>query len=315
MFVLEHTLKIGNLSFPIIKSVTINSTRETISDTMILQLPKYRDLNRSDLEEQKISFKAGYSSTGIFDEFEGVIKEVSPEQPFVIKCEDYFYYLKKDIISKSFRNMWAGDIVRKLTEDTPIEIDDRFFKKGIFLKYKVYRYKSKRFIIQDIAKRCGYNAFMRWKNLVFAEPYADMRKGVPVYKYGQNIISDNMYFQTEADIDRVIVISEETDGSGRIYKGYAGNRNGKKIKKVYLDNLNKKAANERAKEIFNDLSYTGFRGEFTTFGFPPTYHSHEIKVIDERFPDKTGYYYTDKVEKSFGENGFTQRIQLAGKVA
>jgi len=311
VLVLEHYLKIGNKIFPGVNDVVIESTRESISDICTIDLPKYRKLQPSDVKQgDVVIFRAGYRQYGLQDEFHGVVSEVTPTQPLTVKAEDYFYYLR-DIVSTTYKKMYAGDIVKQLCQGT--SIDTSRVQQGIFITYKPYQNVSKRFIVQDLAKRCGFDAHMLGKYLIFNKPFADMGSKIPVFKYGLNIIDERLTFRTDCDYDRVVVISEQTDGSGKIFKGVAGS--GKKTLTVYLDNLGKDTAIERAKEIYDEISYMGFTGDFTTFGYPSVHHSSVIKVEDERFPQKNGNYQVDKLTKKYGGGGYRQEITLGKKVA
>ena len=124
MFVLDHVVEIGDKYFPAVKDIEIISSRATVSDMATIQLPKYKKLQPSDLKEgDTVVIRLGYMRYDLNDEFIGVIKEVSPSQPLTIKAEDYFAYLRNPI-TKVFKRMYAGDIIKQLCKDTPIDTSD-----------------------------------------------------------------------------------------------------------------------------------------------------------------------------------------------
>ena len=305
MFVLSHRLTIGGKNYPAVKKVTIDSCRKAISDTAEIELPKYKNLKRPDLEGAAIKFESGYTQYGLFTEFEGFVREVSENQPYTLTCEDYFYSLR-NIVNKTYKNIYSGAIIKQLCNGTGIDTSQ--VQNGVKIQYKIYSNKTARFILQDLAYRSGYDCFMRGNKIVFGPPFKDADSGlVGIFRYGQNIIEDNLSL-SDGDFDKVTVVSEKMDGTGEIFKGVAGT--GKKNKTVYIDNLSKEDTIERAKEMLKFLNYKGFRGDIQAFGYPPAFHSGKIRVIDDRFPDKSGYYYTEKVEKEYGDSGFRQKIYL-----
>ncbi len=305
MFVLSHKLTIGGKTFPVVKSVKIDSGRLTKSDTATIELPKYKGLKKADIEDSRVTFQAGYKQYGLFTEFEGFVREISEKQPYTLECEDYFYTLR-GTVNKTYKNIYSGAIIKQLCSGTGI--DTGKIQNGVKIKYKIYYDRSIRFILQDLAKISGFDCFMRGNKLVFDKPFKEADTGgIGIFRYGLNIIEDNLAV-TDSDFDKIIVISEETDGTGAIYRGTAGK--GKKIKKVYIDNLSKEDVIERADELLRFLIYKGFRGDFLTFGYPPVFHSKKIRIIDTHLPDKSGYYHVDRVEKEYGGDGFRQRVYL-----
>jgi hypothetical protein len=60
--------------------------------------------------------------------------------------------------------------------------------------------------------------------------------------------------------------------------------------------------------------YTGFIGDFETFGEPLTFPGFIIRIEDDEFPERNGNYRVKAVERSFGLNGYRQRITLDIKI-
>jgi len=310
MFVLEHKLQIKDMNFPVVNNITIKSSRETISDVAEISLPKYRNLKPADISEgDQVVIHAGYKRYGLVKEFHGIVREITQTQPYKIIAEDFFMLLRKDIISRTFKKIYAGEIIKQLCSGS--QIDTSEINMGVFINYIAYRNKSKRFIIQDLARRCGFDAYMDAEKIIFNTPFADAdNHKIPVIRYGLNLIDDSLTFQADPDYDRVIAVSESTDGKGTIFKASKGS--GKKIKRIYFDNLSKSETIKRAKEIFKDITYKGFSGDVKTFGYPSARHSGQIKIEDERHPEKEGYYFVDSVEKTYG-SGYKQKITLGRK--
>ncbi len=310
MLSLTHKLSIGGYIFPAVNTVTIVKSREG-GDTMTISLPKYKRLSYHDIPEgTKVEFACGYTQYGVFHEFDGFVREVSPTQPFTIVVEDYFYFLRRDIMSKTFSNMSAGSIVKYVC--SPYPIDTSGVSDGITIKTRTYHNKTRRYIVKDLALLCGYDAFMLDNCLFFDKPFSLKQKNIPYFAFGTNIIEDATTFSPDAEYDKIILISEQTDGSGIVNTAEYGK--GERIKKIYIEDIPRSEITKRVKELYDDITYAGFTGMITAFGYPVVTHSGTIKLTDDRYPEKNGYYNVDKVEKEYGSNGFRQKIYL-GRVA
>jgi hypothetical protein len=314
MLSLTCELTIGNMKFPAVKSCYIDSSRSSVSDIMEVTIHKYRDFKMSSiLEGDLVKFRAGYRQTGIYEEFAGVVREVTPgeESEFLIKCEDYFYYLRRPERTRSFKNIYAGDIVKQLCLEFPVDVSG--VDKGIYIKRRVYVNKTVRYIINDLARLCGFDAFFRGERLIFGRKFAEADLHLPVrFAYGESIISENLSEDVEADYNKVIVISESTDGKGKVFRGVAGK--GDRVKTVYMDGLSRDEVIKRATELYREYGYKGFKGDFTGFGYPSVYHSRKAFVSFPDITEKSGVYYIDRVEKNISDEGFRQKVYL-GRIA
>ncbi|MDH7554080.1 MAG: hypothetical protein QHH74_10510 [Spirochaetota bacterium] len=311
MLCLTHKLSIGGYNFPAVNQVNWTSSREG-GDTITIKLPKYKRLSyRAIPEGTKVEFWCGYTQYGMNLEFEGFVREVSPTQPFTIIAEDYFYFLRREVISKTFTNMTCGEIIKYIC--SPYPIDTGYIHSGIKIKNRNYFSKTKRFIVKDLATLCGFDVFFVGSVLHFEKPFSMTQKSIPVFTFGKNVIEDDIYFSPDPEYDKIILISEQTDGSGMVYTAQYGN--GQRVKTMYIEDIPQNEIKSRAKELYDEITYNGFKGSIITFGYPSVMHSTKVKITDDRYPEKNGYYYVDKVEKEYGSNGFRQKIYIGKKAS
>jgi len=310
MLSLKHEIRIGNLEFNHVKEVSIKTTKESIADVMTVKLPKFKKLKPGDIKEGYwVVYKCGYNEYGIYTEFEGFVGNVSPNQPHVVECHDWFGELKKTIITKTFRKMYSSDIISILLSG--YNIDLREVQKGKKFNRVVFRRKSLRWILSYLAKVSNYDVYFRGKLLFFCPKWdeADRQYEPPYFKYGINIIDDSeMVYYISGKYGKITVISEKTDGSGKIIKASYGS--GTNEKKVFMEDLDYKEARDIAREKYNELNYTGFRGTFETFGYPSVVHSTKVNYDDDDSPEKFGFYKVKNVEKTIGAGGYRQKIYL-----
>ncbi len=310
MLSLKHLVKIGDLVFSYVKEAQIQTTRESIADVMTLKLPKYRKLKPGDIKEgDRVIYKCGYNEYGIFVEFDGFVSSVSPNQPYTIECHDYFGELKKHFITKTFRRMYCSDIIASLLSDYDINLSN--VQKGKKFNRVIFRRKSLRWILQYLAKASHYDAYFRGKDLYFCWKWheADALYDPPVFKTGHNVINDSdLTFLVSGKYGKITVLSEKTDGSGKIIKASYGS--GSNEKKIFMDDLDIGEARKIARAKYNELNYTGFRGAFETFGYPTVSHSQKVNYEDKSFSEKFGFYRVKSVEKTIGVGGYRQKILL-----
>ena len=60
----------------------------------------------------------------------------------------------------------------------------------------------------------------------------------------------------------------------------------------------------------NKYFYNGFKGCFTTFGFPYVDWNDNVNIIDSILIDRSGQYKVKKVKRKFGQHGISQEIHL-----
>lgn len=313
MLSLKCEFAVENKLFPFVKEATLKSTKESIADILTVKLPKYKKLKIGELKEgDRVKLKAGYNEYGIYTEFEGFVSKVSPNQPYTVECHDWFGELKKSVVTKYFRKISSKDIISQLLADFDIDLSNVQTGKH-WTRCGFYR-RNLRWILSYIAKRSNYDVYFRGNKLFFCPKWDESKKQNEVYAFerGRNVIDDSeISFNTNPIYDKVTVISEKTDGTGKITKVSAGS--GSKEKKLYLEDLEYKEAREIAKTKLKEFNYRGFKGTFETFGYPGVLHSQKIKFIDSDYPEKTGYYKISSVEKTIGTNGFRQKITLQEK--
>ena len=73
--------------------------------------------------------------------------------------------------------------------------------------------------------------------------------------------------------------------------------------------------NSNLANFYLHLRYTGFKGTITTFGQYPTKHGDVAQLIDERHPERNGYFMIKGVRSTFGQGGYRQQISIERNVS
>jgi|GEM_PF-2121447 hypothetical protein len=258
-------------------------------------------------EGQEVELYLGYERYGLKNEFSGKIESVSPKKPAELRCCDYFYELRRKRINRTFKNTTIEKILQQVAPGFELVIDDEAKSKKV--STTVYA-RTSRWVIMKLAAEYGFLAFFREKKLYFVkQEYLESLTDEAIYEEGVNIFEDSLFYHTAQKVGKVTVYSETKNG----YLIRASYGSGQDEKIYTIAGLNNgEGCWERAKEIYNELNYEGFKGEFKTFGYPfvmPGMYA----TLYSKISGKEGVYRCDKVVTDFGSSGFKRTVTIGVK--
>ncbi|MCE9499765.1 MAG: hypothetical protein K8R21_04600, partial [Leptospira sp.] len=291
-------LQIGLLRFPVIREAILETSRVIPTDTLTIKLPKYKNLKKDSIRiGDKVTWEAGYAEYGIFPEFSGYVKEVSPTIPLEIKCVDPMHDCQLQRMKRNYNNapllgFLQDCILTEKKKDIAFFIDPEVTK---IISISCAN-KSARYALWELERIYGVDVFFRdWKmcvqkafvkrnsftqvknkKIAKSKSSSGVATGsannVPVFAFKHNIISDDLTPRLNRDF--IVIVRGESPKTGTQYQGVFGLKGQKQY--YDIDGLDLKQAQSRAKELFNELCGSGFNGKFTTFGFPSVNHSQVI---------------------------------------
>jgi hypothetical protein len=284
--------------------------------------------------------------------FKGYISKVTSKKPIVLECEDNMWKLKQIIApNKTYTaDQTLEDILKDLLQGTgftvnaltqtslgPFTVQNETVMDVIARIRKDYHFES---YFKGNELRCGV--------FVYIEQDA-IDAGRKVFRFQQNIISDDLSYMRKDDINlsAVAYSVNKTEVDGMTADGYKKTRRerleilvtqqkGKFLYKV-------KAANQPAEfapataglrptlhfwnvndpETLANMAiqwlqkyyYDGFRGKFTTFALPKVSQGDNVDIYDNILPERNGRYKVKSVTYTGGVNGHRQEIELDYLVA
>lgn len=153
------------------------------------------------------------------------------------------------------------------------------------------------------------------------------------FKFRHNIISDNLKVVKETTNNSRIRVEKFFNNSNIPLFAELGNPDGQLLKKYVLHNddnskelptdqaLYKKKSAEIAAELYQyaalralELKPSGLSGSFTTFGEPFVRPTDRVILENAKEKEKNGTFQVEKVERTFGSNGYRQTITLGRRV-
>ncbi len=312
----------------LVTAVQIVTDRSTYTDTASITFPnRLRDrsgaIDRINIGD-RVEIWLGYFPR-LLKEFIGFITFVGRDSPLVIDLEDASFLLKRiSLPATTIRNATiAGVIGRFYTGETEIvdaEIGDLRISENATLVKVLDLFKSKYGIL---------STFQDGVLRINADLVTDNRARIYELNEQANVPmgGSNLQFQKNSDLP---VISH----------GVSVQRNGTKIELFaqYQDNvlnsdivvteikpigvlntlkvpdLSRSALESLIKKRLPLLFYTGVSGDITTFGYPSIRHGDTVKLVDQRTPEKNGFYRVNAVTKEFNTSvGYKQKIKLGLK--
>ena len=307
-----------DLILDLVHKVELSKTWETLTDMGTIVLPGR--LKRGDRTitvgssgilkvGQKIKIELGYYPT-LNTEFEGYISEIEPKSPAIIHVEDSMFLLKQNNITASYASVNVRTLIPDLLSKAGITgIQTNLIDANIgTLRVSNANIAE---VLEELRKNYGLYSYFRGNVLTVGLAYPNTPTKRE-YGFQVNIILDNIDNQDETDIKiNLKGVSVQEDNTKIEYE--SGDKGGDQ-KTLYYYNI---SFSELKKIIDNEVTkyrYTGYFGEFKTFGDPFADHGDVAVLQDLRFPERDGEYFIDKVNTSFGVGiGYKRDLKLGLK--
>lgn len=311
---LSCNILISSFTFTFVTDLTIESTWETLTDSVKITLPRKLIWEGKDIiggnnplikRGDKVKIDLGYDDN-LTNYFTGFVSKVNPRTPIELTCEDEIFQLKQKAIknysseSSSLSQMLTGIGLTNF--------------KAIDTQIGSFRVPNSTIAqcLEHLRSNYGFQSFFRDGVLyVGLAYYPEMAKTIEK-QFQFDIIDDNLEYRRDDDTKiKVKAISILKDNTKIIVE--VGDPDGD-LRTLHFYNITKTELVKYANRELPKLKYTGFWGDFTTFGDVKIRHGDIVSLIDKKLPDRNGKYLVKKVDTSFGLQGFRQKVYLDSKV-
>lgn len=307
---------IANVVFNQVSSVRIQETIAEIGNTATVELPRnFKKLDGRPVLDyicpgDRVKIELGYNGA-LVTEFAGYVRQISAEAPLVIECDDDWYLLKQTKWNKSYKSVTLKALLAEIAPGYEVDAPDMSLGKFI-IDNNASTYEVMRKIQSD------YGLFTRiaGKKLTvgFSYDWGEKTKRL-IYHRQKNVRASRLEWRRKEDV-KVRVKIEYWEGKKKkvIYRG--GNEEGKgtAVKESPRIYATKADAEKAGDGLYGKVAFDGFTGSITGFGVPATHAGDTIELQDALNPEKNGVYVTDKVNISYGPDGFSRECQLAHKI-
>lgn len=322
MFALTCKIKIGTASFTSVSEVKINRSIHTVGDTAVLSIPLSARLKQNEQvtavetakqfkRGDKVEISLGYNGK-LQREFTGFVKQLNFKRPLEIECEDWIFPLRTVQIHNSWKSVSLKDLLSyvagkggfKVLPDVPDITIDKFASPD----------KTALWVLQEIKNQYGLALYFNQDNELFCGLMYGQNKGSVKYNFDLNVIdAGDLKWVDENDVKlKIKAISYEK--SGERIEASVGDNNGEVRTLNFYDVKNKAQLEKLAKAEIEKYKYTGYRGNIKTFLEPFAEPCMVADITDPRFPERSGKYYIEAVETTFGQGGGRRKVDIGIKL-
>jgi hypothetical protein len=195
--------------------------------------------------------------------------------------------------------------------------------------YSTIREKSVAEVLVDLRKKLMiFSFFDDFGNLNFQLPFMNSNlintNFLKTFHFEKQIVSEhNMKFQNENEMSLKIIFgsarSDKTAKPQTLYANnpgtqdkYVGDSIGDSITVNGPEDMSQKDLDKYALQMLTANKFTGFAkgSSFETFGEPAVYIGQGVKLISDKYPEKSGNYAIVGIKRKFGMNGYRQQIEI-----
>jgi hypothetical protein len=313
----------GKYVIDFVNNIKIESSFETLTDTCTIIVPrKLKFQNKPIIIGEDSLFKVGDSvsvTLGYWPKtktlFEGFITGIKPGKPVEIKCEDAMWLFKQTTFTKSWRSLTLGQMLDELIDvaikspfwiNYQLDVDDtlRTSSLGKF----VVNNGTPAQVFELLRKNYGFYTFVRNHTIYCGLAYYPKLRSTGKFVMGENIIKNDLEYQSEKDVKIKIKATSILPNSKKI-EVEVGDGDGA-VRSLFFYNLDKESLTKIATQNISKYKYSGYKGSFETFGYPFIQHGDACAIVDKYTPERSGEYLAKKVVYSFGMDGYRQEITL-----
>lgn len=320
MFVLCCEIKIGSVAFKSVHDVQIKRSIYNLAATAVIKVPVTAVLKRAGepptyietAEAVKVGdpveIRLGYDGQ-MNTEFVGYVKRLNYKIPLEIECEDEYYltrsincvFSKKETTLKQCLSTILPGIKLGVCAD-------------LTLKNFVVNNKPGSWVLGILKKEYGLTVFFDLNGNLYAGKAHDVQGETVKYLLRYNVIKDDdLKFQLASDVKmKVKAICYYKDGTK--IEGELGEDGGENKTLYYYDVKDAKELKALAQEELKRYSFDGYRGKIETFLFPYALPGMVAQLEDEVYQERSGNYYIESVDVSFGMSGARRNVEIGIKV-
>lgn len=259
----------------------------------------------------RVIVKLGYDNDNR-EVFRGFVSRVNFRNQLVLECEGYSYQLRNRFFSKSYQQTTMIAILQDLVSGTDIKLSPKtdslpltgvWFKNAPAIK-----------VLEWLQKECCCKVFFDGEYLYAGASryvYANPQRTTQTVKLriGYNVVNADDLTQTIGEQLQIQIVERDAKGEVKKTRSEVGKYSSVKEVRVRAG-LPAVFLKKAVEELQSEQNCDGFGGCITTFGEPHVLKADKIQITDNRFPERSGYYFADSVEGTFGEQGFRRKIRL-----
>jgi hypothetical protein len=314
---------IGKIIMTSINAVEIRSSWKTLTDTADITIPrnfKYKDQRIDQMIKRldPVTIKLGYNGQ-LFTEFTGYVREVEPNVPLKIYCEDEMLKLKGAPITKTWSTVTLKNLVKEIAPGYEYEVSDiSLGKLSVTNASAAHILES----LKDYGVFCYFRGIRNGKPVLHAGFPYDFKYNTVVYDFQKNVKSNSLKFKLKGDYKvQVKAIANLNNGKKTVVFFPQLTTDEKRNAEQRTLNFGQLSDNETERESLlkkyaeaemKKFSVEGYRGDITGFCIPFTQHGDKVVIRDTRYPERESSNIIDGVNIRWQVGQHFERINEIG---
>jgi hypothetical protein len=322
MFALSCKIKIGSVSFTSVNEVKITRSIHSVGDTATITVPLSARLRQSNQETRiesakqfnrgdKVEISLGYNGK-LWSEFVGFVKQLNYKRPLEIECEDWIFPLRNVSIQNSWKSISLKDLLSYVAGKAGFKVLDGV--PDITIEKFSSPDKTALWILQEIKDKYGLTLYFTSNNELYCGLLYGKNGATVRYNFDLNVIdAGDLKWIDENDI-KLKVKAVSFEKSGKRLEATVGDNNGEVRTLNFYDVQDKTQLEKLARAEIEKYKYTGYRGSIKTFLEPYSEPCMTADITDPRFTERSGKYYIEAVETTFGQTGAKRKVEIGIKL-
>ena len=320
--------------FDFVHECEITNCFENLTDTCKIMMPRNIKLDGKDLvigEDSvfnvgdKVKIELGYDEN-YKTAFVGYITNLGLNLPFEIECEDSSWLLKKNVLNKLFNysKVSLSDLIKDIMPSgIEYKLDFDITNLGAL---RIAKTETTASVLEYLRKKHNVMSYFVEEvlHLFIGGEYKVQNRIDHVFDFENNIIDNDLKYQKEGDLKlrvKYVCNYDDTNDKGKLVKKkriawYPSENAEGSVKSLELPgNYSQKDLDKMAKDLYDKSAYEGYKGGFTTFGAPFVKATDGVQLQSAKLPERNnGLYLVKKVVRTFGINGYRQKIEIANRI-
>lgn len=317
MFTLTSDIKIGKNTFPGIHEVVVKRSVNDVAATAVVKLPVTAVLHTSgkapaQIEVAKairvgdaVRIRLGYDGD-MRDEFIGYVKRLNLKTPLEVECEDAFYLARGRNVTLS-----GTKTLETVLAECGLNVARA---ESLTLKNFVVAAKSVAWVLMKLKKDYGLSVYFDFDGRVYAVRHGSVIGDTVRYLMRHNVVNDDKLQYMRKDDMKIYIKAVAFQKDGTKVEAKKGDESGT-AKTLYFYGVTDMSELATLAQIELDrYSFDGYQGQITTFLQPFAAPGMVAQVRDNVYGQRSGTYFIESVETSFGMSGARRKVELGVKI-
>lgn len=247
--------------------------------------------------------------------FKGFISRINYTIPLQLECEGFSYQLRKkmgiNISHGSGVNLKT--VLNEIISGTDIKLSDRIIDFKINSPVTLKNVSGTQ-ALDWLKDRLAQTVYFNFDELYVGLRQIDIKDNVR-FRLGWNTVKeDDLKFAIDREHTEVQFQLQSRNKNGSYTKEvYDSKYSNTKVKRLYAriedSYLRKMVADAKA-----TLVNRGYEGSFTAFAHPYVEPGMSVTIEDTKYKERTGTYFVNEVNGSFGESGGRQVVKIGSRL-